>query len=60
MAEGIGALLRHMDEMAALGWEPFHVHESILSGTPCFLLFSRNASETLQPPQEEAATSTSQ
>lgn len=41
MSDGLGALVCHMDEQDRDGWEVFHVHESVLAGIPCFLVFSR-------------------
>jgi hypothetical protein len=44
MADGIESLTVHMDQLAATGWLPFHIHESILAGVPSFLVFSRKDS----------------
>lgn len=43
MSEGVDGLVRHMDSIAADGWEVFHVHEMMAGGVVCFLVLARRA-----------------
>jgi hypothetical protein len=43
MAEPFGRLVEHLDELSVEGWEPFHIHEAVMSGEAAFLVFSRKA-----------------
>lgn len=44
MSEGLSAVMRHMDDLAAEGWQSFHMHEYMPSEGPCFLILSRKVS----------------
>lgn len=52
--EGMAALIAHMDDLASRGWQPFHLHEALVDGVPCMIVYSRSVEKPAEGPGEAA------